>query len=296
MQNDPISRYRRLMRAVTTRSGALDSSFLGLGRPLGTARVLNAIGHGREDLAELRAYLGLDSGLMSRLLRGLEAEGLIVTEASPKDARRRRATLTKSGRAEFERYESLSNEAAAENLTPFQSKPEALSELLGAMDRIATILGREQIEIHLVAPDDARLQHCVAAYYAEISEIFGTRFDPQVSGDPEHEALRPPNGAFLLALSDTLPVGCVALKGQGDELGEVKRLWVAPMARGLGLADLLMARIEDQAHALGMKRLQLDTNGKLTAARKLYAQSGWREIARYNDNPYAEHFFEKQLV
>jgi hypothetical protein len=66
---DPVSRLRRFNRAVTSEVGALDTSFLGRGRPLGAARVLNAIGHGRIDVAELRDYLGLDSGLMSRKLR-----------------------------------------------------------------------------------------------------------------------------------------------------------------------------------------------------------------------------------
>ncbi|MGC2086924.1 MAG: helix-turn-helix domain-containing protein, partial [Bradyrhizobium sp.] len=82
-----ISRIRRFNRAVTAEVGALDTSFLGRGRPLGAARVLNAIGQGRGEVAELRDYLGLDSGLTSRLLRGLEEEGLVRTVPHPDDAR-----------------------------------------------------------------------------------------------------------------------------------------------------------------------------------------------------------------
>ena len=82
MQPDQIARTRRFYRAVTTESGVLDSSYLGLGRPLGPSRVLNAIGHGMTELDQIRAYLRLDSGLLSRYLRGLEDEGLITTEAS----------------------------------------------------------------------------------------------------------------------------------------------------------------------------------------------------------------------
>ena len=80
---DPVARVRRFNRAVTSEVGALDTSFLGRGRPLGAARVLNAIGNRRTDVAEIRAYLDLDSGLMSRLLRGLEEEGLIRTVPHP---------------------------------------------------------------------------------------------------------------------------------------------------------------------------------------------------------------------
>ena len=100
MSSDAIARVRRFNRAVTSEVGALDTSFLGRGRPLGAARVLNAIGHGRGDVGELRDYLGLDSGLMSRLLRGLEEEGLVETVPHPDDARRRVARLTAAGAAD----------------------------------------------------------------------------------------------------------------------------------------------------------------------------------------------------
>src|SRR5512144_748299 len=105
---DPVSRVRRFNRAVTSAVGALDTSFLGRGRPLGAARVLNAIGHGRSDVAGIRDYLGLASGLMSRLLRSLEHEGLGATTAHARDARRRAAKLTRTGRREFAAYEALS--------------------------------------------------------------------------------------------------------------------------------------------------------------------------------------------
>ncbi len=291
MQNDNIARFRRLSRAVTTQTGALDTSFLGLGRPLGSARVLNAIGHGKTDVGELRDYLGLDSGLMSRLLRGLETEGLVATKSSPLDARRRVAVLTTEGEAAFQHYETLSNRAAEDVISRY-SNPGALLE---AMDLVATVLGRDQIRIIVADPEDVRIQSCVQAYCDELSKILGVVFDRQTSGDPEAESLRPPMGIFLLALSDGLPIGCCGLKGQGGGLGEVKRLWVSPAARGLGLSKTLMSEIEDHACRLGMTRLQLDTNGRLSAALALYRNDGWREIERYNDNPYAEHFFEKSL-
>src|SRR3954452_23519076 len=122
---EPVSRVRRFNRAVTSAVGALDTSFLGRGRPLGAARVLNAIGHGRTDVAEIRDYLALDSGLMSRLLRSLEDEGVIETYAHEDDARRRVAKLTRTGRREFASYEALSN-AQAEGLLAQHFQREAL--------------------------------------------------------------------------------------------------------------------------------------------------------------------------
>ncbi|WP_411196544.1 MarR family winged helix-turn-helix transcriptional regulator, partial [Rhizobium sp.] len=134
MVYDPVSRVRRFNRAVTSEVGALDTSFLGRGRPLGAARVLNSIGRGQSDVAVIRDYLGLDSGLMSRLLRGLEEEGLIETVPNPRDARRRVARLTETGRSEFQAYEALSNAQA----TSFLARHRHPEELLRAMDIVAS--------------------------------------------------------------------------------------------------------------------------------------------------------------
>src|SRR5579872_358140 len=154
MPLDPIARVRRFNRAVTSEVGALDTSFLGRGRPLGAARVLNAIGQGQSDVAAIREYLGLDSGLMSRLLRALEDDGLIETITHSRDARRRVARLTKAGRTEFRAYEALSN-AQAKAVLARHSRP---GELLRAMDLVASALGRGRIALAEMDPrhDDAR--------------------------------------------------------------------------------------------------------------------------------------------
>ncbi|WP_454621758.1 GNAT family N-acetyltransferase [Bradyrhizobium cenepequi] len=291
MPLDPIARVRRFNRAVTSEVGALDTSFLGRGRPLGSARVLNAIGHGQSDVAAIREYLGLDSGLMSRLLRGLEDEGLIETVPHPDDARRRVARLTKAGRSEFRAYEALSNAQAKDFLTR-HSRGE---ELLRAMDLVASALGRSRIVLEEMDPrrDDAK--YCLGEYYAELARRFANGFDVSLSRDPEAVDMIRPRGAFLVAISDGLPIGCVGLKGGGGEIAEIKRLWVAPSARGLGLARRLMKAAEDIARELSVKILRLDTNSALPEAQQLYHSSGWNEIERFNDDPYPDTFFEKHL-
>lgn len=291
MTHDPVTRIRRFNRAVTTRTGALDQSFLGRGRPLGVARVLNAIGQGIGDVGEIRAYLGLDSGLMSRLLRQLEAEGLVTTGPHPADARRRLPALTDRGRAEFEAYESLSNDQAAATLAG-HPHPEAL---LAAMDLIASALTRDRIGIHASDPQDPQSRFCLEEYYAELNRRFDTGFDVNLSRDPDAADMRPPRGAFLLALSDGMPLGCVGVKGTGRSVAEIKRLWVAPSARGLKLATRLMEAAEDAARDLGIATLRLDTNSALPEAVALYRNTGWTEIPRFNDDPYPDVFFEKHL-
>lgn len=288
---DPVSRVRRFNRAVTSAVGALDSSFLGRGRPLGAARVLNAIGQGRSDVGEVRDYLGLDSGLMSRLLRSLEDEGLIETQAHEDDARRRVASLTRAGKREFAAYEALSN-TQAESFLARNAQAEAL---LAAMDLIASALTRDRIALAEMDPRSDEARYCLREYYAELGRRFKQGFDVSLSRDPDAKDMRRPRGSFIVAMSDTLPVGCVGLKGTDHFYAEIKRLWVAPCARGLGLGKRLMDAAEDAARALGIALLRLDTNSALPEAGQLYRTTGWREIPRFNDDPYPDLFFEKRL-
>jgi len=288
---DPVSRVRRFNRAVTSAVGALDNSFLGRGRPLGAARVLNAIGQGRFDVGEVRDYLGLDSGLMSRLLRSLEDEGLIETQAHEDDARRRVASLTRAGRREFAAYEALSN-TQAESFLARNAQAEAL---LAAMDLIASALTRDRIALAEMDPRSDEARYCLREYYAELGRRFKQGFDVSLSRDPDAKDMRRPRGSFIVAMSDTLPIGCVGLKGTDHGYAEIKRLWVAPSARGLGLGKRLMDAAEDAARTLGIALLRLDTNSALPEAGQLYRSTGWREIPRFNDDPYPDLFFEKQI-
>jgi DNA-binding MarR family transcriptional regulator len=291
MNPDAIARVRRFNRAVTVEVGALDTSFLGRGRPLGAARVLNSIGRGIADVARLRESLGLDSGLASRLLRGLEEEGLVETVGHPGDARRRVVRLTRAGQREFRAYEKLSDDRAGAILSR-HPHPESL---LAAMDLIACALQRERVVVEQADPKSEAARVCLQAYYDELARRFESGFDVARSRDPDAADMVSPRGTFLLAWSDGLPVGCVGLKGGGTEVAEVKRLWVAPAARGLGLARRLMTAIEDAAHELCIGVLRLDTNSALPEAIELYRKTGWVEIPRFNDDPYPDVFFEKRL-
>ena len=291
MTYDPVSRVRRFNRAVTSEVGALDTSFLGRGRPLGAARVLNSIGQGQTDVAVIRDDLGLDSGLMSRLLRSLEEEGLVETVPNPQDARRRIARLTEFGRSEFHAYEALSN-GRAEVFLARHSHPE---KLLQAMDIVASSLGRDRVVVEEQDPRQESALYCLREYYSELARRFDKGFDVTLSRDPDARDMIRPRGVFLVAMSDSLPIGCVGLKGSGGDVGEIKRLWVAPSARGLGLARRLMEAAENVARELSINVLRLDTNSALAEALQLYHRTGWTEIDRFNDDPYPDAFFEKRL-
>jgi GNAT superfamily N-acetyltransferase len=288
---DPIARIRRFNRAVTREAGALDHSFLGRGRPLGVARVLWTLPQKGGDIAATRAELGLDSGLFSRILRQLEAEGLVTLARHAADGRRRSARLTPLGVAEVALYDDLNNTRAAAILA---AAPRS-ETLLAAMDLIATTLNRDHVEIRRADPDEPAALACLAAYFALLADrIPGVTPATFPLPDPEAHKYRLPDGAFLIAWSDTMPLGCVSLRRLDAGLGEVKRLWVAPDARGQGLARRLMAAVEDQARRLGFTRLNLDTNAALTEAIALYQATGWTEIAPYSGFP-STHWFSKAL-
>lgn len=92
-----------------------------------------------------------------------------------------------------------------------------------------------------------------------------------------------------------MAVGCGALKRLEPGAGEIKRVWTSQAARGKGVARAIMARLEGIAKSEGLRAVRLDTNASLTEARAMYLRMGYREIAAYNDNPYADHWFEKLL-
>ena len=154
---------------------------------------------------------------------------------------------------------------------------------------------KDTIEIREVDPRDADAISCLTAYYTELAERLSQGFEVELSRDPDAADLIRPRGAFWVAGPVGAPVGCVGLTGHGGESAEIKRLWIARDARRSGLALRLMTQAEDVARELGIRTLQLDTNSALPEASAFYRKHGWQEIDRFNDDPYAEQFFEKRL-
>ena len=280
---DAIARLRRFNRAVTREAGALETSFQGRGRPLGAARVLQLVGETGTDVALIRDRLALDSGLMSRFLRSLEREGLITTTTDPADRRRRIARLTGAGRSEMAAYDTIGRDSAARLIARAGARA---GEVVAAMDLIATLLNRDFLTIRPADPDTPEALACLQAYFDELAaRVPAVQPGMFTLPDPEAASYRPPQGRFLIAWSDDLPVGCVSLRPLAGDTAEVKRLWVHDSARGQGLARRLMAAIEEEARGMGLGVLKLDTNSALSEAIALYRSSGWTDIAPYTGMP-----------
>ncbi|MBX3570114.1 MAG: MarR family transcriptional regulator [Rhizobiaceae bacterium] len=293
MDRTDIEQVRRFNRLVTRRAGALEDDYLKRGRPLGEARLLYEIGADGDDVSALRDRLALDSAYVSRLLRSLEAQGLLTVSADTIDRRRRSVKLTPLGQAERDAYDALSDDLAMSLLEPLGGRQR--TRLLAAMADVETLLKASSIAISRDRPDSPDAVACLAAYFAELDARFDGGFDPGIGGAAADMAMAPPHGSFLVARLDGAPVASGGLKVIAPGIGEIKRMWVAAPVRGMGLARRLLKALEAEAARLGLATVRLDTNRSLTEAHALYRTSGYAEIARYNDNPYAHLFFEKAL-
>lgn len=294
MRPEHVAQVRRFNRLVTQRAGALDDYFLGRDRPLGASRVLYEIGADGADLRDVRARLGLDSGYLSRLVQSLAAEGLVALRSGPEDERVRHAQLTPAGLAEVALMNRRSDEAAETVLAPLSERQR--ERLVAAMAEVQRLLQAAGVRIARVDPASREARWCVAQYVAELARRFEGGFEPGRSLPAEDDRLRPPAGAFLVASMDGEAVACGAVKRIAPEVGSLKRMWVADAARGLGVGRRVLEALEREARALGMTTVRLETNRALDEAIALYRSAGYEEVAPFNDDPYADHWFEKSLA
>jgi ribosomal protein S18 acetylase RimI-like enzyme len=151
------------------------------------------------------------------------------------------------------------------------------------------------VAVEEVAPASPDAEYCLSQYFAELTERFDSGFDPVRSLAPTLNGFEPPDGSFLIMRLNGKLVGCGGFKRDGADAAYLKRMWVAREARGLGLGRRLLAELEQRARALGYRKVRLETEKSLTEAQALYHSSGYAEVPRFNDELYADHWFEKLL-
>jgi len=294
MDRAAVRTVRSFNRTVTQRLGVLQDEYLGRGRPLGASRVMWEIGDEGTDVRSLRTRLDLDSGYLSRLLRSLEADGLISVGRDPADKRVRTARLTKEGRAERQLIDERSDDLAWSLLSPLSDAQR--TRLVDAMGQVERLLTAGLVEVAIGDPRSVDARFCITAYFAELDERVEGGFDPAVTISADPEELTEPHGLLLIARLRGEPIGCAALKKLDERApAEIKRMWVARHTRGLGVGRRLLTEIEGHARARGERVLRLETIRELGEATSLYRSSGYREIAPFNDEPHADYWFEKML-
>lgn len=143
------------------------------------------------------------------------------------------------------------------------------------------------------AADDPDARELLAEYFAMRARTFEQGDYVGVMPDPGRFA--PPSGVFLVVDDDLGPVGCGGVRMLEPDRAEVKHLYLRDRSRGRGWGRALLAELETRAVGLGARVVVLDTNATLEAAQGLYRSSGYAEVAPYNDNPNATHWFSKDL-
>src|SRR5262245_42377884 len=293
MRDPAIAQVRSFNRTVAEGIGALDDRFLGRGRPLGEARLLWEVGADGADVRALRARLGLDSGYLSRLLRSLEHQRLVRVRAGAPDRRVRRVHLTKAGLAERKELDRRSDAVAQRMLDPLTETQRAT--FLAAVAEVERLLRASMVRFAVEKPSSADAQWCLTEYFKELEARFERGFDPALTLSADAHELTPPAGAFFIARLHGRPIGCGALKLHGRGPAELKRMWIAADARGLGLGRRLLHELEQHARRAGASAVRLETNRALREAIALYRRTGYVEVDAFNAEPYAHHWFEKRF-
>jgi DNA-binding MarR family transcriptional regulator/N-acetylglutamate synthase-like GNAT family acetyltransferase len=294
MERERIDVVRQFNRAVTQRVGALDEEYLSRHRSLGLSRLLWEVEPGGSEVRALRSRLGLDAGYLSRQLRRLESEGLVTTDPDSADGRVRKVRLTKAGLAERAVLDRASDELASSILDPLTDGQRA--RLVAAMTEVERLLLASQVRMGITDPRDPDARYCLRAYFAELERRFDTGFDPGRSISASDEEMTLPNGLLLVASIHGAPMGCGALKLHPEtRIAEVKRMWISPDVRGLGLGRRILERLAAEATVRGMTTLRLETNRALAEARRLYETAGFVEVEAFSTEPYAHHWFARSL-
>jgi GNAT superfamily N-acetyltransferase/DNA-binding MarR family transcriptional regulator len=288
-----VQQVRSFNRTVAEAIGAIDDRFLGRARPMAESRLLWEIGPYGADLRDLRARLSLDSGYLSRILGSLQRQGLVVVESRPDDLRIRRACLTDTGLQERAELDRLSDAVALRVLSPLDDRQRAA--LLAAMSEVERLLQPCLVRLTTEDPNSGDARWCFEQYFAELNHRFDSGFDPSLSLSADARELTAPAGTLILARLHGSPVGCIAVKLHRKAAAEIKRMWVNPSARGLGLGRRLLDEAESYARKEGAHRVHLETNQTLTEAIHLYRRAGYIEVEAFSAEPYAHHWFEKKL-
>jgi DNA-binding MarR family transcriptional regulator len=245
------------------------------------------------EVRTLRNRLDLDSGHASRLLRSLEGAGMVRVAPSESDRRIRVATLTRAGKAERRLLDRRSDELAESMLAPLDGeRRERLVDAMRTVERLLTFAG---VEFREVDPNHPDARQCFRAYFAELDARSESGFDPDAGISAEPHELTPPAGCLLIAYLHAEPVGCGAVKHHPGEPSEIKRMWVSASARGLGVGRRMLEELEARVAASGATTARLETNRALLEAIALYRSAGYREVPAFNDEPFADHWFEKNL-
>jgi len=155
-------------------------------------------------------------------------------------------------------------------------------------------MDRSRLEVKRVDPDTPEASALLEAYFRELRERLAPVHVEVKARWPDD--FRGARAAVVLGSDAGRAVGCAGLRPLEEGTLELKHFFLAPEVRGRGLGRVLLAGVEEVARSLGARRIVLDTAAALLEAAALYRSAGYREIPRFNDNPVAVAWFERDVV
>jgi len=292
-----VDAVRRFTRFYTQYAGALRRRLLDSPFSLTEARVIYELAHHETaTAAELGAELELDSGYLSRLLKGFEKQGLIERRPSDSDGRVVMLSLSEAGQAAFAALNAGSRAEFAAKLERLGEAEQA--EVVAAMETIQARLGARLprkapyiLRPHLPG-DMGWIVHRHAVLYAEDygwDETFEALVARIVADFIETFDAR--RERCWIAEKDGEIVGSAFVVRQSDDIAKLRLVYVEPSARGLGIGGRLVAEAIRFSRLHGYKKLTLWTNDILVSARRIYEAAGFKLVKEEQ-----HHSFGKDLV
>jgi DNA-binding MarR family transcriptional regulator/GNAT superfamily N-acetyltransferase len=286
-----VDAVRRFNRFYTRRVGALGEGHLQSPYSLTEVRVLYEIAN-RDGITatELGERLGLDAGYLSRILARFQDRGMVTRSASEKDARQSHLALADAGRDAFADLNRAAAAEIEEMLSPLE--PEDREALVGAMRRIQRALGDggsyAPITLRSHRPGDMGwiIHRHGVLYRREYG--WDERFEALVARSAADfiEHFDPARERSWIAERDGEIVGSVFCTKLSDDVAKLRLLLVEPSARGHGLGRRLVDECVGFARETGYRKMVLWTNSVLTAARRIYAQVGFRMVLEETHNHF----------
>lgn len=299
-----IQAMRHFNRYYTNRLGLLSRYRFDTRLTLTEARVIFEIGRrGVHTQTGLCLDLKVDMGYLSRVVKRLAGEGLLSLRKDEHDNRVLLLTLTEDGETTLEAINKDSDEQVVDLTTSLNA--EELRDLVGHLRAAERILEKRFAHKPIIEraenPKNIVTIRVLMKEYAGFlgADLTFQGFASELSQLPGKYA--PPDGALFLVNVPTgtggaEPAGCVALRKLSPGICEMKRLFIRPEYRGLGLGRLLAERVVREGRDMGYRAMRLDTLDRLTGAVALYRDMGFRTIPPYYKNPLpGAMFWEKKL-
>ena len=283
--DDQISAVRAFNRFYTSKLGFLDQQLLKSPFSLSEARVLYELATCEGASAKrIGIELGLDPGYLSRIVQKFDEDGLIARKPLPADRRQHRISLTAKGRQAFAKLDRSSHDAVAAMLATLSDGDR--KRLIGAMAAIERLLASSG-----VPPAAATLREPRPGDMGWVVQSHGALYAGEYGFDASFEALVAEIAAKFLgsfdasrercwiAELDGAPVGSVFLVRHSDDVAKLRLLLVGPGGRGQGLGRRLVAECIAFARQCGYRRITLWTQSILVAARNIYQEAGFVQVA-----------------